>query len=157
MNAQKLGTKIHTATDIEMTALLNTIDGDARLLVACELLGKNPADYNHLDKGRRSMCGSNLLRGAARKNPEMVAAARALIGGAGIFEITDKFNTDAKHVEQVLAEEDEVASFVVGDAATAQLEISWPKSARFKFAQRQEDGKWKFFYNAPKSGNYVSR
>lgn len=155
MNAQKLGTKIHTATDIEMTALLNTIDGDARLLVACELLGKNPADYNHLDKGRRSMCGSNLLRGAARKNPEMVAAARNLINGAGIFEVMDKFNTDTKHVETLLKEEDEMASFDV--KGEGSIEISWPKSARFKFAQRQEDGEWKFFYNAPKSGSYFTR
>lgn len=155
MNAQKLGTKIHTATDFEMTALLNTIDGDSRLLIACELLGKNPADYAHLDKGRRSMCGSNLLRGAARKDATFVQSVRDLLPTHLEAAVARFSAEDKKEVETVLAEEDEVASFTV--KGEGSIDIAWPKSARFQFAQRQENGEWKFFYNAPKSGDYFTR
>ena len=154
MNAQKLGTKIHTATDFEVTALLNTLDGDARLLIACELLGKNPANYAHLDKGRRAMCGSNLLRGAARKNAKIIEDVRRLMDGASILDIDASYD-DKKHVEEVLKEEDEVAAFTV--KGEGSIDIAWPKSARFKFAQRQDNGEWKFFYNAPKAGSYFTR
>lgn len=155
MNAQKLGTKIHTATDFEVTALVMAIDGDSRLLVACELLGKNPANYAHLDKGRRSMTGANLLRGAARRDADFVSKLRSALDEGIVSTVSKQLAEDAKHVEQLLAEEDEVTSFTV--KGEGSIDISWPKSARFKYAQRQENGEWKFFYNAPKAGSYFTR
>lgn len=155
MNAQKLGTKIHTATDFEVTALVMSMDGDARLLVACRLLNKTPANYAHLDKGRRAMTGANLLRGAARRDPSFVAKLRAEMDDGIVATIAKDFKQDVKHVEEVLKEEDEVAAFTV--KGEGSIDIAWPKSARFKFAQRQDNGEWKFFYNAPKAGSYFTR
>lgn len=139
MTTQKLGTKIHTETDFAVTALVMSIDGDSRLLIACELLGKNPANYAHLDKGRRAMTGANLLRGAARKDSDFVSKVRAAVERNALIEGTATFTA-----EDIQAVEKEIA-------------LEWPKSARFKFAQAQEDGSMKFFYNAPKSGDYITR
>ncbi len=150
MNSLKLGTKIHTETDFAVTALVMSIDGDSRLMIACELLGKNPADYAHLDKGRRSMTGANLLRGAARKDPTFVNKVRSAVERNAIIDSHAVFTAcDKKLVE------DELASFDV--EGEGSIEIDWPKSTRFQFAQRQDNGEWKFFYKAPKEGSYFTR
>lgn len=149
-NSMKLGTKIHTETDFAVTALVMSIDGDNRLLIACELLGKNPADYAHLDKGRRSMTGANLLRGAARRDENFVSRVRAAVERNAIIEGRDVFTADDKK-----AVDDELASFDV--KGEGSIEIDWPKSTRFQFAQRQDNGEWKFFYKAPKEGSYFTR
>jgi hypothetical protein len=155
-NKAKQGTKIHTESDFAVTALVMAIDGELRMKLACDMLGKDPSAYAHLDKGRRSMTGANLLRGAARRgeiNADQVKTAilDLRVGAADI-------KSDAQYAKQVLDEDGEtMGEFVIDMSAAAANNLVWPNSARFKFATKQEDGSFKFFYNAPKSGDYFTR
>lgn len=149
------GTKIHTASDFAVTALVMAIDGELRMKLACDMLGKDLAAYAHLDKGRRSMTGANLLRGAARRGEIDADQVKAAILDLQIEGVDIKL--EAQYAKQVLDEDGEaIAEIVMDISAAAANDLIWPKSARFKFAAKI-DGEFKFYYNAPKSGDYFTR
>jgi len=152
MSAKGQGTKIHTESDFAVTALVMAIDGELRMMVACQLLNKDPANYAHLDKGRRSMTGANLLRGAARRGDITSDQVRDAVTSIKIaMDTTD----DDKHAKTILDEDGECMAEIEMDmSAAAENFLVWPKSARFKFAQKI-DGEFKFFYNQPKGDYFV--
>jgi len=155
MSAKGQGTKIHTETDFAVTALVMAIDGELRMMVACQLLNKDPANYAHLDKGRRSMTGANLLRGAARHGVITAQQVRDAVDSIALMDRIE-IEDEASYVKQILDEDGESMMEVEMDtSAAAANNLVWPKSARFKYAQKI-DGEFKFYYNAPK-GDYFSR
>lgn len=100
-----------------------SMDVETAVLTACQIRNKNPADYAHLDNGRRKMVASNLLRAACKKDAAVLDQIRAMVGGCAI---------DGP------ATEDE-----------PEMVLDWPASKRFQFALVMGDGSVKFKYIRP--------
>lgn len=74
--AQHMTTRIQTKTDHAISDILKPLEHTDAILLACDLLGKNPSSYAHLDNGRRKMCAGNMLRAAARHDSSIVEKVR---------------------------------------------------------------------------------
>lgn len=74
--AQQTTTRIQFESDFLVTAMVKPLGPDDAILVACDVLGKTPGDYAHLDNGRKKMTAGNLLRGAARHDEKIVEKVR---------------------------------------------------------------------------------
>ena len=129
MSKQNTTTKIQFATDFAVTAAGMKLSPDARILMACEVLSKDPAKYMHLDQGRKGMTALNLLRGAARKDPSIVARVESFV--TYDIEINGEYSPSRTTGSK--------------KAAPSLPVLAWPKSARFQFAHI-ENGEWVYTY-----------
>ncbi|WVR18114.1 hypothetical protein JXVLWARM_CDS_0063 [Burkholderia phage Bm1] len=133
--AQQTTTRIQFESDFLITAMVKPLQPNDAILVACDVLGKIPGDYAHLDNGRKKMTAGNLLRGAARHDAQIVekvrTALRNVVGSQADIEVETAATSPAKTIE-------------------------WPKSKRFQFAAEQADGSFTFSYTR-KSDTDVQR
>lgn len=130
-------TKITSATDHAISDMLAPLSANDAILTACLVLGKNPGDYGHLDNGRRKMCAGNLLRGAARKDPAVVAKVKEEV---------------KHHVPAARPTKGRKSLKDFAPKVSAAPSVDWTgKSARFQFATVAADGEVKFSYTEPKS------
>lgn len=130
MAKQNTTTRIQFASDFQITAAGMKLSPDSRLAMACAILGKDVANYIHLDQGRRSMTALNLLRGAARKDNTIVGRVEDFVRSvvAEVGEHVPARKSTSKKAE-----------------APALPALAWPKSARFQFAHI-EGGEWVYTY-----------
>ena len=56
----------------ELKVVIADLVAEEKVKIACDLLGKDPKKYAHLDRGRKAMTGGNLLRLAVAKKPELI-------------------------------------------------------------------------------------
>jgi len=61
----------------DLKTIIADLVAEEKIQIACDLLGKEPKSYAHLDRGRKAMTGGNLLRLAVAKKPELMDAIKA--------------------------------------------------------------------------------
>lgn len=91
-------TAITTDTDHAVTSILKDLPYDEAMEVACQVLDKDAEQYAHLDHGRTKMTAGNLLRGAARRDPQIVKEIRAV--AARVSRGTGYRNVAVKHASR---------------------------------------------------------
>lgn len=130
---QNVTTRIQFASDFAVTAAMMKLTASDRIKAACRILNKDPENYAHLDNGRKGMTGANLLRGAARKNKDLVAYIEEVASDLAAT-YPDGFDPLAKPKKAATKK-----------AVKKAAPMVWPKSKRFAFAH-QEGADWKFSY-----------
>lgn len=139
-------TKITTEIDFAVSALLQNLNHDDAITLACDVIGtKTPGDYAHLDNGRRKMTAGNLLRGACRKDPAMLTKLEALRAN---FEDKPAKVKKVRPVGKKAAAKAKATEVLNAVPAVTAESLNWPKSSRFQFATLV-NGEPKFFYSKP--------
>lgn len=110
----------------DLKTVIAPLVGEEKIKLACDLLGKDPKNYSHLDRGRMAMTGGNLLRLWVTKEPAAlprIAAAVATMVAARPADFDPKNPEKSVDPQQArLADLPAFVEYKVTDADVAKWE-----------------------------------